>query len=157
MVAGGAMKMPSSPPFSVPQLPLHANVLFSRALQFRDAAVSMPDTVNAQPNWPKYALLFHAIELALKAAIVSFGERGASQPTGPQPANHDLSALYAYAVGYGLVSRQDVISDLPHLSQLSVSHYARYPQVPVQPVALISQYDDLIDQIFTDVRAILPP
>ncbi len=29
--------------------------------------------------------------------------------------------------------------------------HARYPQVPVRPVALISQYDDLADMILNDV------
>jgi hypothetical protein len=147
--------MASPTPFSVPALPLHATELYSRALQFRMVAIAMPDMVGAQPNWPKYALLFHAIELALKAAIVSFGERGAIQPAGPQPRNHDLRALYDFAIGYGLVSRPKIIADLPHLSELSVTHYARYPQVPTKPVALISYYDDLIDQIFADVRAVI--
>src|SRR2546423_6912806 len=88
-------------PFSEPLLPVHPQELFSRAKQFRDAATPMPDIVNGRPNWPKWALVFHAIELALKAAIVSAGERGVPQPQVKQPDNHDLSALYEYAVGYG--------------------------------------------------------
>lgn len=106
---------------------------------------------NGRPNWPKYSLLFHAIELALKAAIVSFGERGVSEPTAPQPRNHDLAALYDFAVAYGLIRRQNIRNDLPHISDLHVIHYARYPQVPLRPVALISQYDDLANQILQDV------
>jgi hypothetical protein len=144
-------------PFSEPQLPLHQLELFSRATQFRDAATLMANMINGRPNWPKWALVVQTIELVLKAAIVSFGERGVQQPVGPVPANHDLSALYDYATKYGMISRPDIVKDLPHLSELSATHYARYPQVPVKPVALISQYDDLIDQIFADVRAVLFP
>ncbi len=78
-------------PFSVPELPFHPQELFARARQFREAAMPMPDMINSQPNWPKWSLVFHAIELALKAAIVSFGERGVQKPVGPEPSNHDLA------------------------------------------------------------------
>jgi len=115
----------------------------------------MVDIPNGRPNWPKYTLLMHAIELALKAAIVSYGERGKEKPQLPQPGNHDLSALYAYAVAYGLKPRQNITDELPHLSELHVMHYARYPQVPVRPVALISQYDDLAEPIMSDAAAAL--
>jgi hypothetical protein len=138
-------------PFSVPSLPFHSQELLARARQYRAAAVPMVDIENGRPNWPKYTLLFHAIELALKAAIVSFGERGLPNPAGPQPGNHDLIALYQYAVANGLLQRQTVLDDLQHLSELHIIHYARYPQVPARPVALISQYDDLVDQILIDV------
>jgi hypothetical protein len=113
--------------------------------------LTLVDIDNGRPNWPKYTLLFHAIELALKAAIVSFGERSVPKPTGPEPGNHDLIALYDYAVAQGLVRRPEIVDDLPHISELHVIHHARYPQVPVRPVALISQYDDLADVILNDV------
>lgn len=149
--------MANTIPFSVPELPLHPQELFSRATQFRDAATHMVDMINGRPNWPKWALVVQAIELVLKAAIVLFGERGVQQPQGRQPSNRDLSALYDYAARYGMISRSDIVKDLPHLSELSATHYARYPQVPVKAVALISQYNDLIEQIFADVRAVLFP
>jgi len=38
-----------------------------------------------------------------------------------------------------------------------VTSYARYPKVPVKPVTLIAQYDDLVDRIFDDVRAAIFP
>ncbi|MET3842056.1 hypothetical protein [Bradyrhizobium sp. OAE829] len=144
-------------PFSEPQLPFHPEELFARAWQFRNAAMPMPVMINSQPNWPKWALVFHAIELALKAAIVSFGQRGVQQPVGPQPHNHDLAALYAYAIKYGLTDRPEIAKDLPHLAELSVISYARYPMIPVKPAAIISQYDDLVEQIFRDVAAALFP
>jgi hypothetical protein len=138
-------------PFNVPSLPFHSQELLARARQYRAVAIPLVDIDNGRPNWPKYTLLFHAIELALKAAIVSYGERGMQKPSGPEPANHDLAALYDYATAYGLIRRQEILDDLPHISELHVIHYARYPQVPVRPVALISQYDDLADQILNDV------
>jgi hypothetical protein len=68
--------MTAPPPFGDPRLPMHSQELLARARQYRDAAMPMVDIVNARPNWPKYTLLMHAIELALKAAIVSYGESG---------------------------------------------------------------------------------
>jgi hypothetical protein len=65
------------------------------------------------------------------------------------------SALYDYAIKYGLIDRPDVAKNLPHLSELSVTSYARYPMIPVKPVAFISQYDDLIERIFLDVGSAL--
>src|ERR1700694_1791408 len=94
--------------FRVPPLPFHSHELLARARQYRAAAMPMVDIENGRPNWPKYTLLFHAVELALKAAIVSFGERGLPKPTGPEPGNHDLVALYNYAMGYGLRARVDL-------------------------------------------------
>jgi hypothetical protein len=38
-----------------------------------------------------------------------------------------------------------------------VTSYARYPKVPIKPVTLIAQYDDLVDRIFDDVRAVIFP
>ncbi len=143
--------MTSPPLFGDPRLPTHSQELLARVRQYRDVAMPMVDIVNARPNWPKYTLLMHAIELALKAAIVSYGERSKEKPQGPEPGNHDLNALYAYAVAYGLKPRQEIVDQLPHISELHVIHYARYPQVPVRPVALISQYDDLADMIMLDV------
>jgi hypothetical protein len=142
--------MTTSVPFSAPLLPFQAQELLARARQYRNVAMSLVDIDNGRPNWPKYTLLLHAIELALKAAIVSYGERGVAKPPGPQPGNHDLNALYDYATAYGLIRRQEILDVLSHISELHVIHYARYPQVPVRPVALISQYDDLTDQILHD-------
>lgn len=142
-------------PFHVQSPPFQSQEILARARQYRNVAMSLVDIDNGRPNWPKYTLLFHAIELALKAAIVSYGERGLPKPSGPEPGNHDLNALYDYATTYGLVRRQAILNDLPHISELHVIHYARYPQVPVRPVALISQYDDLADQILNDVAEAL--
>ncbi|WP_315800191.1 hypothetical protein [Bradyrhizobium sp. SZCCHNS3002] len=143
-------------PFGESRLPMQSQELLARARQYRGAALPMVDIINGRPNWPKYTLLFHAIELALKAAIIFYGELGKEKPSGSEPGNHDLNALYAYAVAYGLKPRQQILDELPHISELHIVHYARYPQVPVRPVALISQYDDLADLIMSDVTDLLP-
>ena len=109
----------------------------------------MPDIENGEPFWPKYFLVTHAIELALKA----FSRwRDAIEGQGHQePANHDLVGWYDDAVQRGLQRDNNMANELKHLSELHEIHYARYPQDAARPVALISQYDDVVDQIIADV------
>ena len=97
----------------------------------------------------------HAIELAITAYLVF--ERGIiGRPRmssgSKQPDDHDLLALYEDAVRRGLNSNPVILKDLPFLSELHSLHYARYPQVESKGVpAFISQYNDMIDQLFADI------
>jgi HEPN domain-containing protein len=119
-----------------------------RALRYRDQAIELVDTVNTQPNWPKHFLMTHAIELAIKAYIAF--------ATGLELRSHNLSALYERALQHGLRPNALVLNELPHLNPLHMVHYTRYPNPEAQPVpAYISSYDDMVDQLFTDVRKAL--
>lgn len=54
-----------------------------RARMFRAAALQLPDYSNAEQFWPKYALLTHAIELALKALAfhsIASGKTSCKEP-----------------------------------------------------------------------------
>jgi hypothetical protein len=103
-----------------------------------------------EPNWPKYFLVTHAIELAIRAFNVFRADLD-PPPTGVIPRNHDLVGLYEYAVHNGLAGNPIVTRELPHLSDLHEIHYARYPKAKVKPVALISQFDDMVERLFADV------
>ena len=123
-----------------------------RARQYRAQAILLADMEGFEPNWPKYFLLTHAIELAINAFLVfEPGTRGGSK----KPENHDLMELYEEAVRRGLKCDALVLKDLPHLSELHKLHYARYPRIEAKPVALISQFDDMVEQLFADVRQAL--
>lgn len=63
--------------------------------------MGMPDTVNGQPNWPRYFLLAHAAELAIRSVIVSAKTSAGGREIGPEPGRHDLSGLYEYACQLG--------------------------------------------------------
>jgi hypothetical protein len=53
-------------------------------------------------------------------------------------------------------SRANTCGALPFLSELHKVYYARYPQVETKPVpARISEYDDVLDQLFTDIESAL--
>jgi HEPN domain-containing protein len=125
-----------------------ASEYLNRALRYRDQAIELVDTVNTQPNWPKHFLMTHAIELAIKAYIVF--------AAAIELRSHDLSALYGRAPRHGLRPNTVVLNGLPHLNPVHMVHYTRYPNPEVQPVpAYISSYDDMVDQLFTDVREAL--
>jgi hypothetical protein len=127
----------------------------ARARQFRRGAHNFADVESGQPNWPKYALLGHAAELALKAVPRYFEQGGAYQKTGAAPpANHDLVGQYEWAKLHGSASNELIEADLPILSELHRDHYARYPK-PIGQVWLPSEFDDLVDQIIADVEKIM--
>jgi hypothetical protein len=113
----------------------------------------LADMHGPEPNWPKYFLMTHAIELAIKAFLNFEKELNTSRAPTKEPANHDLVGLYDCAVSRGLTRDALVTSELPELNELHQIHYARYPASETKPVALIAQYDDMVDKLFADVTA----
>jgi hypothetical protein len=151
--------MPSIPPtpYRAVQSPFAAQRTLARARQYRRVAMQLVDMDGPEPNWPKWFLVTHAMELAIKAYIVSREDSNVPPPAGPKPPNHDLVALYDYAVLYGLKRDPKVTTDLPHLSDLHQTHYARYPHAVAKPVALIAQFDDTVDKLIDDVSQAVGP
>ena len=140
------MKPPIFPPSnaSLPALDWHA-----RARMYRDQAIGMPDIVNCQPNWPRYFLLAHAAELAIRADLVSAKAGTLGRSVGPEPSKHDLSALYEYACEHGLKSNPQVLGELSCLSEIHKNYVARYPKSPGQ-IWLASEFDDAVENLLTD-------
>ena len=97
-----------------------------RARMFKDTAINLPHYTSAEPNWPKYALLTHAIELSLKAFAQYSVENG--MPAGKEPGNHDLVGWYRLALDYGLPDQPGVADNVALLNELHLTHYTRYPQ-----------------------------
>jgi len=124
-----AMKSPifsARPAGNTPQQYLH------RARMFRDAAINLPHYTSVEPNWPKYALLTHAIELSLKAFALYSEQNGT--PTGKQPGNHDLVGWYRLAVEYGLQSNGEIQGHIALLNELHETHFSRYPKNIAAPL-----------------------
>jgi hypothetical protein len=111
------------PIFAIRPTGTEAQQFLHRARMFRDAAIPLPDYKNGEQYWPKYALLTHAIELALKAFAHHVG-KGAP----PHPPNHDLRAWYDLAVQHGLADDAAVSAHIDVLNDLHRTHYSRYPQ-----------------------------
>jgi hypothetical protein len=139
------MKLPIFPPLNAP---LPALDWHARARQFRDQAIGMPDIVNGQPNWPRYFLLSHAAELAIRAVLVN-AKTTTGKTVGQASGPHDLSGLYAHARQNGLKSNPQILSELQYLSDIHENHVARYPKAPGQ-VWVASEFDDAVDALLTD-------
>jgi hypothetical protein len=124
-----------------------------RARMFRGAAMQLVDYSNGEQFLPKYALLMHAIELALKAFARYSVASG--KPPHKEPSNHDLVGWYRLALEYGLDREPGVAANIDILSPLHFSHYTRYPLdqgIPVADLSVIADttVDHLIDT-FTQV------
>jgi hypothetical protein len=118
--------------------------------------MKLVDMEPPEPCWPKYFLLGHAVELALKAVPEFFKQSvDYKSPTSMRaPGRHDLMGLYEWAKLHGLVADSLIDSDLPSLSDLHGDYYARYPKA-LKPVRLASEYDDLVDKIVENVAKVL--
>jgi hypothetical protein len=142
--------MTTTVPFNVPLLPLQVQEVLARARQYRNVAISLVDIDNGRPNWAQIHASISRYRIGAEGRHCSVRRawRGEAFRSGARQPRFE--ALYDYATAYGLIRRQEVLDELPHISELHVLHYARYPQAPVRPVALISQFDDLADQILHD-------
>ncbi len=135
------------PMFSVTTSGNKAQQYIHRARMFRNAAINLPDYFNGEQYWPKYALLTHAIELALKAFADHSVQSG--KPPGKEPKQHDLCSWYRLALEYGLLDTPGVAENIEILNDLHLTHYTRYPQerasaVPDASVIADSTVDHLI-------------
>jgi hypothetical protein len=128
-----------------------------RARQFRRAAMPpMPDYESAGPFWPKYALLTHAIELALKAFVAKSATAGI--PAGKEPKQHDLLGWYQLAVVYGLAHDPRIEENVDYLSELHRIHYMRYPQRSSKPVPNLSVIaDETADRLLDQIMPVTNP
>jgi hypothetical protein len=152
MQATSVMKNPRQP-----RIPFSPQRWLDRGRQFQSVATGLDDMDAAEPNWPKYFLVTHSIELAITAFLMFAKEPNRPQPPGKKPQKHDLLGLYERAVRMGLKRDALVTADLPHLSELHKVYYARYPAVESRPVAFISQFDDMVDQLFGDIDDAIRP
>lgn len=144
------------PIFAAPPAGNVAQQYMHRARMFREASSKLPDYSGAEQFWPKYAMLTHAIELALKAFVHHSIQIG--KPPDKEPANHDLSGWYRLALQYGLQDEPGVTANIAILNELHLNHYTRYPQdrgAPLPDASTIA--DSTVDHLlFTFTQSINP-
>jgi hypothetical protein len=133
---------------------------FDLARGFRDAYKRLPDSGHP-PEWPRYVLFFHAIELALKAYL---NARGVSENVLRDNFSHDLKKLVDDAVHRGLTlppGSQKAIADLGQqprqlgtVAHIVAAHLRiRYPRGG--PVYTLEQFEPHMEHLFTAVGAAL--
>jgi hypothetical protein len=121
---------------------------------FRNAAGELVDYANGEQNWPKYALLTHAIELSLKAFV--WHSKSVSEPERQQPKNHDLRGWYDLAVKYGFEDDPSIAANVDILNDLHINHYTRYPQQGSMPDATTIADTTVDHLIFTFTQSVNP-
>jgi hypothetical protein len=152
------MERPMNKPsiFSVPPTGSNAQQYMHRARMFRNSAMDLSDYVNGEQNWPKYALLTHAIELTLKAFVDHSVQNG--KPFGQRPKNHDLAGWYQLALQCGLQEDPTIIQHINVLNELHETHYTRYPQQRVTPLlAADTIADATVDHLISIIARVTNP
>jgi hypothetical protein len=126
-----------------------------RARQFRKAAEKLPDYSNGEQCWPKYALLTHAIELALKA-LDYHSSASKNAAVKRKPSNHDLVGWYQLAISHGLTDNPQIATSVALLNELHQDHYTRYPKSKAVPDASIIA-DQTVDYLIDGLTPIVNP
>jgi hypothetical protein len=143
------------PIFSIRPTGTDAQQHLHRARQFRAAAAGLPDYVNAEQNWPKFALVTHAIELALKGFAIH-SARGGRIPGDPR--RHDLVGWHDAAVKFGLEREPSITENIAMLNELHESHYMRYPKQlggAVPDLGAIA--DQTVDHLIFEITQVVNP
>jgi hypothetical protein len=137
------------PIFSPPSAGTKPQQYLHRARMFRNAALGLPAYMNGEQNWPAYALLLHACELALKAFCDQSLASGKPSTRSP---NHDLKGWYQIALQYGLPDDPLVADGINILAELHSGHYTRYPDNRKTTIPDISNVaDDVVDRLIVAV------
>jgi hypothetical protein len=146
------------PIFSTGASGSQAQQYLRRGMHFRDTAMPLASYVNGETNWPRIALLTHAIELALKAYVLHAVQSGSHPaPTRP-PANHDLEGWYQIAVDFGLPHNVSLSEGVAVLNSLHEPHFARYPQSPIRPVPDLSVIpDQVVEHLMSECVPVIFP
>jgi hypothetical protein len=134
---------------------------FDRAGEFRCAYETLPN-IGRPPEWAKYLLFYHAMELALKAYLI---QRGVSEKKlASYEFGHDIKKLVDEAVNRGLIlpnGSQEMIADLggqpPDSGTVPANLRIRYP--PSGPVYSLGQFEPYMEHLFKAVANALglPP
>jgi hypothetical protein len=103
------------------------------------------------PSWPRYFLLCHAIELALKAFLIS---RGISSRMLKSAAfRHNLKQLLSEAVNLGLPLGLLARTELEHLDNAHAEFWPRYPRPHAKPVFVIDPFAPYADELLRAVAS----
>jgi hypothetical protein len=133
-----------------------AQQFMHRARMFKEAAAGLVAYSSSEQNWPRYALLLHAMELALKAFLKQREMQGVQLTK--RPHNHDLKGWYDLAVQHGLKDDPQIAQYISHLTDLHFTSYARYPQersTPAPDLSIIA--DETVEYLYdTASQAVYP-
>ena len=135
---------------------------FDRATEFRRGYKTLPNS-GRPPEWARYLLFYHAMELALKAYLI---QQGVSEEDLKYEFGHDTKKLVNEAVNRGLplpYGSQDMIAGLseqpPTASLRPVPTHLKIRYPSGGPVYSLGQFQPYMQHLFTAVANAfgLPP
>lgn len=114
----------------------HSHDLLQRAEEFYQAYRDLP--VGKPLSWPRYFMLCHAIELALKAYLTGRGHTTYDLRKG---FGHDLEKLLTVAINSGLPLGVLARSEIERLNEAHTKFWPRYPQEERKLIFLIEPFE----------------
>jgi HEPN domain-containing protein len=124
--------------------------LLNRAEEFFQAFKDLPS--GNPPCWPRYFMLCHAIELALKAYLVS---RGTTTKHLKNTFGHDLKKLLSEAINAGLPLGPLARGEIELLNEAHAKYWPRYPKEDSKPVFIIDPFEPYAAELIRAVAKIL--
>jgi HEPN domain-containing protein len=131
---------------------LIAGDFLERAEEFLRACRALPK--RTPPDWPRYFMACHAVELALKAFLAA---RGRSVDELAKGFGHDLKKLLDEAMSEGLTIGVLARGELEQLNEAHTRFWHRYPKFDSKPVFIIDQFEVYIDELFRHVAQVVRP
>jgi hypothetical protein len=104
-------------------------------------------------NWPRYFVLCHATELALRAFLLAHGK--SDRQIRDRVLRHNISNLTAEAIRLGLKISPAARSDIDLLSEAHKEFWPRYPKQTGGPVYIIDQFEKPVVELLTAVKRAL--
>jgi hypothetical protein len=126
-----------------------------RAEQFYIAFDDLPK--RPPPSWPRYFMLCHAIELALKAYLAAHGTTAQQL----KDFRHDFTALLKETTNKGLSLSASTQQGIKDLQEAHEKFWHRYPKEDGKPVFVIKQFKpaahELLDSVSKALRGSTRP
>jgi hypothetical protein len=101
-------------------------------------------------SWPRYFMLCHASELALKAYLFHYG--ATPKELKASGVRHSLTELQTRATNNGLSLSPKVQDDINWLNKAHEAFWHRYPREQGGPVATIDQFQPAVRELLDAVN-----
>jgi hypothetical protein len=124
-----------------------------RAEEFYQAFRDLDIPERLPPNWPRYFLLCHAIELALKAYLLFHGAT-ADEIKNPS-LRHNLKELLEQAIQKGLPIGPCTRSELELLHDAHTKYWPRYPKQDANLVFILDPFEPYAVELLCSVATAL--
>jgi hypothetical protein len=119
-----------------------------RADEFFQAYADLP--VRDPPNWPRYFMLCHAIELTLKSYLFAKGKTVSELSN--RAFGHNLRNLLTEAVSAGLPLGKLSYDEIQLLDEAHGKYWARYPRETAGPIFVIEPFEPYALELIGHVR-----